>query len=72
MVTIDLPNSLNTFPTFHTSQALPFVENDKELFPGRELQEPGPMLVDDVEEYFMDCILDKQKQGCGVQYLVQW
>lgn len=30
-VMIKLPNSPNTFPTFHTSQVLLFVENDKDL-----------------------------------------
>ena len=31
-VTVDLLNNPNTFPTFHTSQVLPFMENDDSLF----------------------------------------
>jgi hypothetical protein len=71
-VTIDLPNHPNTFPTFHTSQVRPFMENDKELFPGRELDEPPPVFVEDEEEYFVDRILDERKRGRGIQYLVRW
>jgi hypothetical protein len=33
-ITVNMPNHLNTFPMFHTSQALPFIKNDKDLFPG--------------------------------------
>jgi len=32
-VTLDLPNSPNVHPTFHTSEVLPFVESDTALFP---------------------------------------
>ena len=39
-ITVDMPNNPNTFPTFHTSQALLFVENDKDLFPSQEQEQP--------------------------------
>jgi hypothetical protein len=71
-VMIELPNHPNTFPTFHTSQVQPFVENDRELFPGCELDEPPLVFVEDKEEYFVDRILDERKRGQGVQYLVRW
>jgi len=71
-VTINLPNHPNTFPTFHTSQVRPFMENNKELFPGCKLDEPLSVFVKDKEEYFVDHILDEQKQGQGIQYLVHW
>ena len=71
-VTIDLPNHPNTFPTFHTSQVRPFIENDKDLFPGQELEEPPPVFVNNEEEFFVDRILDKWKRGWGLQYLVCW
>jgi hypothetical protein len=71
-VMVDMPNHPNTFPTFHTSQVRPFVENNKNLFPGRELDEPPPVFVDKEEEYFVDRILDECKKGQGSQYLVWW
>jgi hypothetical protein len=65
-VTIDLPNHPSTFPTFHTSQVRPFVENNKDFFPGRKLEEPPPVFVNDEEEFFVDRILDEQKRGRGL------
>ena len=62
-ITIDMPNNLNTFPTFPTSQALPFVENDKNLFPSWEQEQPDPVVIEGNEEYYVDCILDEQKWG---------
>ena len=32
-VTLDLPNLPNIFPTFYTSEVIPYVENDATLFP---------------------------------------
>lgn len=60
-ITVNMPNHPNTFPTFHTSQALPFIENDKELFPNRELQQPPAIIVDSHEEYTINRILEEQK-----------
>ena len=72
MVTIDLLNHPNTFPTFHTSQVRPFVKNNKDLFLGHELEEPPPVFVNNEEEFFVNCILDECKRGRGLQYLVRW
>jgi hypothetical protein len=70
-VTLDLPNKA-TFPTFHTAHVIPFMENDKELFPGRELEKPPPVILDDVEEWFVERIIDERTRGRGKQYLVRW
>jgi hypothetical protein len=59
MVTLNIPNQLHIFPTFHMSQILPFMENDTSLFPSRELENPPPIIIDNEEEYFIDHILDK-------------
>ena len=72
MVTIDLSNHPNTFPTFHTSQVCPFIENNNTLFPGWELEEPPPVFVNDEGEFFVNHILDERKRGRGLQYLVHW
>jgi len=45
-VTLDLPNSTNIYPTFHTSQVLPFVESDTEKFPSRHFEEPAPIITE--------------------------
>jgi hypothetical protein len=71
-ITLDLPNNPLTFPTFHTSQVLPFVENDASLFPSRELERPAPIIIDAEQEFFIERILDERRCGRGMQYLVRW
>lgn len=56
-VTLDLPNSAHFHPVFHTSQVIPFVENDDELFPSRAKHKPPPVAVDGFEEHFVDRII---------------
>jgi len=71
--TLDLPNSPNIFPTFHSSQLQPYVENDSALFPGRELNKPPPIVtLEGKMEYFVEQILDERARGKGKQYLVRW
>lgn len=41
-VTLDMPRNPNIFPVFHTSEVLPFKENDDTLFPERALHPPNP------------------------------
>jgi len=61
-VTLDLPNSPNIFPTFHTSEVVPFVENDPVLFPGREFSKPPPVTMEDrTEEYFVRDIINERQ-----------
>ena len=43
--TLDLPNKLNQFPTFHASQLSCFNPNDADLFPSWALAQPGPSLT---------------------------
>jgi hypothetical protein len=50
--TLELPNSPNTFPTYHPSELKPFLPNDGALFPSRELLQPQPIVTaDGLEEY---------------------
>ena len=62
MVTLDLPNMPNAFPTFHTSVILPYIENDATLFPGWEFDTPTPITTEDgEEEYYVRDIVDERK-----------
>ena len=72
-VTLDLPNSPNIHPTFHTSEVLPYIKSDTTLFPSRHFEEPDPITTDEgEEEYFIERILDARRRGRGYQYLVRW
>jgi hypothetical protein len=72
-VTLDLPNSPNIFPTFHTSQVIPYIESDTDNFPSCHFEEPEPIITaDGDEEQFIDKILDARRHGRGYQYLVRW
>jgi len=58
-VTLDLPNSPNIFPMFHTSQVIPYIESDTDKFPSCRFEEPDPIITDDgQEEQYIDKILD--------------
>lgn len=67
--TLDLPNS-TIFPTFHVSQLLPYHESDSSLFPGWTKEWPKPIIVDGIEEFPVDAIIDERRRGRGMQYLV--
>ena len=71
-VTLDMPNSPNVFPVFHTLQVKPFKPNDPLLFPSHELERPQPVIIDGHKEFVIDCILDERRRGRGFQYLVRW
>jgi hypothetical protein len=71
--TLDLPNSPNIFPTFHTSQLKHFTENNASLFPSHKHISPGPIMTSDgMEEYAIDKIIDERRRGRGHQYLIRW
>jgi hypothetical protein len=71
--TLELPNSPNTYPTYHASELKPFLPNDTSLFPSRGLAQPHPILTTDgLEEYFVQEIIDSCRHGKGNQYLVRW
>lgn len=64
--TLDLPQHMNVFPTFHASLLKPWHRNDFNLFPTREHTNPGPILTKDgIEEWEVDSIIDRRKRGRG-------
>ena len=73
-ITLDLPKTNNIFPGFHTSEILPFIENDKTLFPSHALHPPEPVIVNNNLEHFINKIVDeKRSRGHGGhKYLIQW
>jgi hypothetical protein len=71
--TLHLPNSPDTFPTYHASLLKRHIENDATLFPSREQERPGPVLTEvGMEEYQIEKIIDERRRGRGYQYLVRW
>ena len=72
-VTLDIPNTPNLFPTFHTSHVKPFKKNDSTKYPSRSLAKPGPIVVDGTPEHFIQKIINKKKiSHNNVKYLVWW
>ena len=73
-VTLHMPRSPNVFLVFHTSEIMPFIENNDTLFPSRCLHTPEPVNINDNLEHFVDKILDERKsRGRGqTRYLIQW
>lgn len=71
-VTLDLPNSANYVPVFHTSELIPHRENDDKLFPARARHKPKPVQIGGSEEHFIDHIVRCRRRGKGRQYLVRW
>src|SRR6202453_4778393 len=64
--TLDLPNTPNIFPTFHSSYLILAKPNDQNLFPSREYDKPTPIITPDREgEYFVEQILDERRHGRG-------
>ena len=72
-MTLNLPNSPNIYPTFHTSENLPYIESNTTLFPSCLFEEPSPITTEEGdEEYFIKQILDTHCHGRSYQYLVHW
>jgi hypothetical protein len=70
---LELPNSPNIFPTFHSSKIKRFIPNDTSLFPNRSEPQPGPILTSDgLEEYLVEEIMDARRRGRRWQFLVRW
>lgn len=69
---LELPNSPHAYAVFHASELKAYRENDAELFPGRQLERPGPIIVDGQDEWPVERILDARKRGRGMRYLVRW
>ena len=63
-VTLDLPNSPNIFPTFHTSQIIPYIESDTEKILSHHFEESEPIITEDGnKEQDIDKILDACQHG---------
>jgi len=71
-VTIDLPTQPNAYPTYHMEHVKPFIPNDNNKYPSRTLAEPGPIMVDGIEEYTVEKIVAHRKMGRGYQYRVRF
>jgi hypothetical protein len=57
---LELPNSLNIFPTFHALQLKHFIANDSSLFPSHKHAHPDPILMlNGLEEYHIEKIVDQ-------------
>lgn len=68
-----MPNAPLAYTIFHTLELCPYIDNNAELFPARQLSQPGPVITADrEEEWLIDCILDGHKRGRGTQYLVHF
>ena len=71
--TLELPNTPNTYPTYHSSELRSFIPNNPILFPVRKLPEPHPVITSDgLEEFLVQEIIDSRRHGRGYQYLVRW
>ena len=64
--------STSICPTFHGSRLKLFIANDDCMFPGRQMEEPAPVLVDGLEEQVIDRIIDAKKVQNSYKYLVRW
>jgi len=70
-ITLDLPNTPNIFPSYHTSEVIPYIKNDATLFPNREFSKPLAITVEDgMEEYFICDIINEWCCSHGYYYLV--
>ena len=71
-VTLDIPQTPNLFPTFHSSHVKPLKPNDNIKFPQRTIDKPGPIKVDGVAEHVVNKIIDCKTFGNNFKYLVRW
>ena len=70
---LNLPPASQQNPMFHASLLRRYVPNDKALFPGRELERPGPIITPNgASIYLIDRLMDERTRGRGKQYLVRW
>ncbi|KAG9590724.1 hypothetical protein KCU77_g7839, partial [Aureobasidium melanogenum] len=73
VVTLDLPPTMKTFPTFHASLLRPTASDP---LPGQTTPPPDPVVVDDETEYpveeILDATLDRRYKPPRVFYTVKW
>lgn len=67
---LELPASMKIHPVVNVENLKPFHDSPPHLRPSQP--PPTPEVIDGVEEYAVEAILDKRKRGRGVQYLVKW
>ena len=71
--TLDLPSSMQIFPTFHASLLKPYISNNDSLFPTCVYHPPPPVLTKNgIEEQEVKAILDHQCHGHSFRFLVHW
>ena len=67
---LSLPPTWKIHPVFHVSKLRPFKE-DRLLHPDAYTR-PPPDIIDGVDQYEVETILDSRLRGRGLQYLVHW
>jgi hypothetical protein len=69
--TLELPNSPNTYPTYHASKLKAFVPNNPSLFPNCKYTQPQPIITNDgLKEFHIQENIDSHQRGKGWRYLV--
>ena len=68
---LELPTQWSIHDVFHTDLLTPYKET---VTHGANYQRPPPELVENVEEYEVEKVLDSRRQGRGrkLQYLIKW
>ena len=68
---LDLPLMMKIHPVFHVSLLRPY--SDPAVIPGRPiLERPPPEVINGMDEYEVEAILDKRIHRRKPQYLVKW
>ncbi|KAL0202748.1 hypothetical protein M9458_000766, partial [Cirrhinus mrigala] len=68
---LQLPPRYRIYPTFHVSLLKPFFPSATET-PGAEAGPPPPEVLDQPSIYMVHKILDSQRQGGHLEYLIDW
>jgi len=68
---LDLPHTMRQHPVFNADLLKPYVSSPPS-FPDRTPSRPPPILVDDVEEYEVESILDFKIERRSPKWLVKW
>jgi hypothetical protein len=66
---LTLPESWRIHPIFHASLLSPYKDNNVH---GANFPQPPPDLIDEHPEYEVEAILDHQRRGNSLRYLVRW
>ena len=68
---LDLPPTMKIHPVFHVSLLRPY--SDPAVIPGRPILERPPLeVINGMDEYEVEAILDKRIHQHKPQYLVKW